>query len=175
MEEYKAAGKLRSIGVFNMTPNLWKKFVPQFATKLSVNQVECNPFFQRDTDIECAKHFGVQVEAWDPFAEGWESNESVDALKALCEDRPLEIQMSMYGGFEQFGLIGQSLQGNDVQTTTQSGDIVLYSGNQIVVFYGSHSWAYTRPGRITGQTAEDMERLPGNGDVTITFSGRGVE
>lgn len=100
----------------------------------------------------------------------WESNESVEALKALCEDQPLEIQMSMYGGFEQVGSIGQSLPRNDVQTTTQSGDIVLYSGNQIVVFYGSNSWSYTRLGRITGQTADDMERLLGNGDVTITIS-----
>lgn len=99
----------------------------------------------------------------------WESNESVEALKALCEDQPLEIRMSMYGGFEQVGSIGQSLPRNDVQTTAQSGDIVLYSGNQIVVFYGSNSWAYTRLGRITGQTADDMERLLGNGDVTITL------
>lgn len=101
----------------------------------------------------------------------WESNESVEALKALCEDQPLKIQMSMYGGFEQVGSIGQSLPRNDVQTTTQAGDIVLYSGNQIVVFYGSNSWAYTRLGRITGQTADDMKRLLGNGDVTITVSG----
>lgn len=100
----------------------------------------------------------------------WELNESVKALKALCEDQPLEIQMSMYGGFEQVGSIGQSLPRNDAQTTTQSGDIVLYSGNQIVIFYGSNSWSYTRLGKITGQTGDDMEQLLGNGDVTVTIS-----
>ncbi len=57
--------------------------------------------------------------------------------------------MSMYGGFEQVGEIGTSLPRNDVQTTTSAGDIVLYSGNQIVIFYGNNSWAYTRLGHIT--------------------------
>ena len=100
----------------------------------------------------------------------WEDNESVEALKALCKDAPLTIQMSMYGGFEQVGSIGTSLPRNDEQTTTQAGDIVLYSGNQLVVFYGSNSWAYTRLGRVADQEAEGMQALLGNGDVTITIS-----
>ena len=101
----------------------------------------------------------------------WEENESVEALKDLCGDRQLTIQMSMYGGFEQVGSIGQSLPRNDSQTTTQAGDIVLYSGNQIVVFYGSNSWAYTRLGHISDKSAQDMAELLGNGDVTITIAG----
>lgn len=100
----------------------------------------------------------------------WENNGSVEALKELCRETPLTIQMSMYGGFEQVGSIGQSLPREDSQTATQAGDIVLYSGNQIVVFYGSNSWAYTRLGHITDKLAEDMEELLGNGDVTITLS-----
>ena len=100
----------------------------------------------------------------------WEDNESVRALKNLCSDTPLTIQMSMYGGFEQVGSIGTSLPRNDVQTTTGAGDIVLYSGNQIVVFYGSNSWAYTRLGHITDQDAAGMAELLGNGDVNITIS-----
>ena len=100
----------------------------------------------------------------------WEDNESVQALRDLCTDNPLTIQMSMYGGFEQVGSIGQSLPRNDRQTTTGAGDIVLYSGNQIVVFYGSNSWAYTRLGHITDQNAAGMSELLGNGDVTITIS-----
>ena len=100
----------------------------------------------------------------------WEDNESVQALRDLCTDNPLTIKMSMYGGFEQVGSIGQSLPRNDQQTTTGAGDIVLYSGNQIVVFYGSNSWAYTRLGHITDQDAAGMTELLGNGDVTITIS-----
>ena len=104
-----------------------------------------------------------------PVTVAWEDNASVEALKALAEEG-LTIEMSMYGGFEQVGAIGQSLPRDDQQTTTASGDIVLYSGNQLVVFYGSNSWAYTRLGHITDQTPDQMKALLGNGDVTITLS-----
>ena len=100
----------------------------------------------------------------------WEDNESVEALKELAEDSSLAISMSMYGGFEQVGAIGTNLPRNDVQTTTESGDIVLYSGNQIVVFYGSNSWAYTRLGKIKGMSEQELTELLGNGNVTITIS-----
>lgn len=95
----------------------------------------------------------------------WESNASVEALKNLC---PLTIQMSMYGGFEQVGSIGQSIVRNDRQTDTHYGDIVLYSGNQIVIFYGSNSWAYTRLGHVN-LSQQEMRNLLGNGDVCITL------
>ena len=100
----------------------------------------------------------------------WEDNESVAALRELVKDEPLTVQMSMYGGFEQVGSLGTSLPRNDSQTTTAAGDIVLYSGNQIVVFYGSNSWAYTRLGHVTDKTAAEMAELLGNGNVTITIS-----
>ena len=104
-----------------------------------------------------------------PVTVAWEDNASVEALKTLAMEG-IAIEMSMYGGFEQVGSIGQSLPRDDQQTTTTSGDIVLYSGNQLVVFYGSNSWAYTRLGHITDQTPEQMKALLGNGDVTITLS-----
>ena len=100
----------------------------------------------------------------------WEENDSVNALTELVKDEPLTVQMSMYGGFEQVGSLGTSLPRDDVQTTTQAGDIVLYSGNQIVVFYGSNSWAYTRLGKITDKTAKELAELLGNGNVTLTLS-----
>ena len=100
----------------------------------------------------------------------WEDNESVAALKELVKDEPLTVQLSMYGGFEQVGPLGTSLPSNDVQTTTTAGDIVLYTGDQIVMFYGSNSWAYTRLGRITDASAEEMTELLSNGGVVITLS-----
>ena len=105
-----------------------------------------------------------------PVTVEWEENESVEALKELCLNTPLTIQMSMYGGFEQVGPIGQSLPREDRQTTTQAGDIVLYSGSQIVVFYGSNSWAYTRLGKIADKSATELKDLLGNGDVTVTLT-----
>ena len=99
----------------------------------------------------------------------WEDNESVEALKELVGKEPLTVQMSMYGGFEQVGSLGQSLPRTDSQTTTEAGDIVLYSGDQIVIFYGSNTWDYTRLGHITDKSAQEMSELLGNGDVTIVI------
>lgn len=81
----------------------------------------------------------------------------------------MSIQMSMYGGFEQVGSLGTSLPREDEQTTIQAGDIVLYSGSQIVIFYGSNSWAYTRLGRITDKSAEELVELLGSKDVAVTL------
>ena len=103
-------------------------------------------------------------------AVNWEDNESVNALADLVSSGPLTVQMSMYGGFEQVGSLGTTLPRNDSQTTTQSGDIVLYSGNQIVIFYGSNSWAYTRLGKVADQSPAEMKTLLGSGDVTVTLS-----
>ena len=79
----------------------------------------------------------------------------------------------MYGGFEQVGSLGAHLPANDSQIKTKAGDIVLYAGNQIVLFYGSNTWSYTRLGSIVDQTEADLTRLLGNGNVTITLSYKG--
>jgi len=100
----------------------------------------------------------------------WEDNESVQALRELCTGQPLTIRMSMYGGFEQVGAIGEKLPRNDRQTTTSAGDIVLYSGSNIVIFYGSNNWSYTRLGRITDLTESELTDLLSNGNITITLS-----
>lgn len=70
MEEAKAEGKLRSIGVSNMTPKIWNEFVPQFATKPAVNQVEFNPFFQQKAIREIMAADNVKLEAWYPLGHG---------------------------------------------------------------------------------------------------------
>ena len=100
----------------------------------------------------------------------WENNDTVAALTERVKAAPLMVQMSMYGGFEQVGSLGASLPRHDQQTTTSSGDIVLYSGNQIVIFYGSNSWAYTRLGHISDKTQAEMRELLGEHDVTVTLS-----
>ena len=99
----------------------------------------------------------------------WEDNESVSVLRELVADKPLTISMSMYGGFEQVGPIGTSLPRNDVQTVTEAGDIVLYAGNQIVIFYGSNSWAYTRLGKVTDLSLQELTDLLGHGNVSLTI------
>ena len=99
----------------------------------------------------------------------WAQNDSVTALRELAGGDGLTVSMSMYGGFEQVGSLGKSLPRDDRQTTTAAGDIVLYSGNQIVVFYGSNSWAYTRLGHVD-LSREEMTELLSKGDVTIRIT-----
>ena len=99
----------------------------------------------------------------------WEDNDSVKAIMEMISDQSLTVQMSMYGGFEQVGSLGMSLPRKDRQITTSAGDIVLYSGDQIVVFYGSNSWSYTRLGHVELSAAEISELLS-HGDVAITLS-----
>lgn len=70
MEEAKAEGKLKSIGVSNMTPKIWKSFVPKFATKPAVNQIEFNPFTQQREIRELMEQEDVKVEAWYPMGHG---------------------------------------------------------------------------------------------------------
>ncbi|MBO7423072.1 MAG: hypothetical protein J6Y20_12475 [Lachnospiraceae bacterium] len=97
----------------------------------------------------------------------WEDNASVRELAGLAE-KGLSISMSRYGGFEQVGAIGRSITRDDRRITTAPGDIVLYSGNQLVVFYGSNTWEYTRLGRIE-MSEEELSNLLGKSDVTITI------
>lgn len=102
------------------------------------------------------------------FTATLESNAAVDALVDMMHEAPVVIQMSDYSGFEKVGSLGTSLPTSNKQTTTQSGDIVLYNGNQIVIFYGSNSWSYTRLGRIDDLSG--WKDALGSGDVTVTFS-----
>lgn len=102
------------------------------------------------------------------FTATLEENGAVDALVDILEQEPLTIQMRDYSGFEKVGSLGENLPANDQYMTTQIGDLVLYQGNQVAMFYGSNSWSYTRIGRIDDLT--DWKKALGKGDVLVTFS-----
>lgn len=70
LEEAKAEGKVKSIGVSNMTPKIWNEFVPQFDTVPAVNQVECNPFFQQKELRALLEKDDVKIEAYQPLGHG---------------------------------------------------------------------------------------------------------
>ena len=92
-------------------------------------------------------------------AVAWEDNESAAALKELVSEKPLEIDASAYGGFEQVGPLGKTLPSNDRQIETVAGDIMLYAGDQIVIFYGANTWDYTPLGKITDKSEQELEEL----------------
>lgn len=102
------------------------------------------------------------------FTATLENNAAVDDFVEMMNDAPVIIQMNDYSGFEKVGSLGADLPADDSRTTTHAGDVVLYNGNQIVIFYGSNSWSYTRIGKIDDLSG--WEDALGNGDVTVTFS-----
>ena len=97
-------------------------------------------------------------------------NEATRELTKLLERGDLTIRMSDYGGFEKVGALPQSFPTSNTQITTVPGDIMLYQGNQMVLFYGSNSWSYTRLGKIDGATVSNLRQFLGNGDITLTLS-----
>ncbi len=105
-----------------------------------------------------------------PLTVKWEDNESVSTLFQLAEQEKLTIDMEQYGGFEQVGTLPQDIIRNDEQMVTVPGDIVLYSGNSLVIFYGSNSWAYTKLGHIEGLSAEELTDILDNSEITVTLS-----
>ena len=99
----------------------------------------------------------------------WEDNQTVQELMEEAGKGDIVVQMSMYSDNEQVGSLGKSYTKNDEQITTHSGDIVLYSGDKIVVFYGSNSWAYTRLGKMNIPES-DVTDLLSNGDITLKIA-----
>lgn len=102
------------------------------------------------------------------FTATLEDNAAAREFAEMMKDAPVSINMSDYSSFEKVGSLGRSLTTDNHQTATSAGDIVLYSGNQIVMFYGSNSWSYTRIGRIDDLSG--WEEALGSGDITAVFT-----
>jgi hypothetical protein len=97
-------------------------------------------------------------------------NSSALAFFELLEKAPVTIKMSDYGNFEKVGSLGTSLPRNDTHITTTAGDIILYQGNQITIYYDTNSWSFTRLGKIDGMTQAELKQILGKGDVTAVFN-----
>ncbi|MDO4573254.1 MAG: cyclophilin-like fold protein [Clostridia bacterium] len=97
-------------------------------------------------------------------------NSSAEAFRALLAGGPLTIEMHDYGSFEKVGALGATLPRNDTHITTEPGDVILYQGNQITIYYDENTWSFTRLGRITGVTQQELQDLLGDGNVSVTFS-----
>ncbi len=96
-----------------------------------------------------------------PIAVQWERNEAVDALGALVSQGDVTVQTRRYGGFEQVGALPTRLPDADATLTAAPGDIMLYASDQIVLFFGSNTWEYTRLGRIEAMTDVQLAELLG--------------
>ena len=95
------------------------------------------------------------------------------ATKSLIErlkNGDISVNANEYGGFEKVGNLGFSLPRNDKSITTSAGDIVLYQGNQISLFYNSNSWSYTKLGRVQNISSRELKDILGSGNVTLVIS-----
>ncbi len=101
-----------------------------------------------------------------------EDNEATKALVAALSEASITYEAHDYGGFEKVGSLGRTLPSNNSQITTQPGDVILYSGNQIVLFYGSNTWSYTRIGKMQYGSLDELKSFlkAGEGNITVTFS-----
>lgn len=104
------------------------------------------------------------------FTAVFSDNSSAEAFKKLLAEEPLTVDMHDYGSFEKVGEIGDTLPRNDEQITTEPGDVILYLGTSITIYYDTNSWNFTRLGKIRDATKEDLLAALGNGNVTVTFS-----
>ena len=107
--------------------------------ELSVSSQEAENTESESSEEENSEmKMNVNVNGQD-FTATLENNSAVAALVQMMENGSITLQLDDYAGFEKVGPLGQSLPASDSQTTTQAGDIVLYQGNQIVMFYGSRT------------------------------------
>ncbi|MDE6034977.1 MAG: aldo/keto reductase [Ruminococcus sp.] len=99
-----------------------------------------------------------------------ENNSSAEAFVKLIESAPLTVDMDDYGNFEKVGSLGTILPRNDEKITTQAGDIILYQGNQITIYYDENTWNFTKLGKIDNITQSELKEILGAGSVSVTFS-----
>jgi len=99
-----------------------------------------------------------------------EENAATKDLKEKLKSGDVVVKAHEYGGFEKVGDLGFLLPTEDTSITTSAGDIVLYQGNQVSIFYNSNSWSYTMLGKIQGVNSNELKSILGSGDITVTFS-----
>ncbi len=99
-----------------------------------------------------------------------ESNSSAEALVELLQSGDITVSMHDYGSFEKVGPLGTTLPTNDERITTEPGDLILYQGNQITIYYDTNTWSFTRLGKVQGMPPEEIRDALGDGDPTVIFS-----
>jgi len=100
------------------------------------------------------------------------TNSATEALVKKLEQGAITLTLSSSGGFEIWGALGFSLPTSNQQVNAQPGDVVLYNGSNICIFYGTNSWSYTRLGKIQGLSASELKTFlkAGDSEVKVTLS-----
>ena len=99
-------------------------------------------------------------------------NAATRELVARLQEASVAVTLNASGGFEIWGSLGFSLPTSNEQVNAQPGDIVLYNGSNICMFYGTNSWSYTRLGKIDGMTESELRTFlkAGESNISVTLS-----
>ena len=124
-----------------------------------------------ETEINTEEEEMLKIEVGDTvLLADFEANTSAEALKEKLKEEPLTLNMHDYGNFEKVGDLPWSLPRNDTQITTIPGDVILYLGNELTIYYDTNSWEFTRVAHIRDIDGKTLKGVLGEGNVTVTFS-----
>ena len=99
-----------------------------------------------------------------------EGNSSATAFIKQLTIGDIKVELHDYGSFEKVGPLGMDLPTNDERITTEPGDLILYQGNQITIYYDTNTWSFSRLGKVQGLSQTELKAILGDGDVTVIFS-----
>ena len=136
-----------------------------------LNNFIVNDNYQNKTNME-TNTIKLTVKDGKTFTATLEDNSSAKALREQLAKGNITVEMNDYGDMEKVGSLGINLPRNDRQTTTGPGDIILYLGNNLVIYYDTNSWNFTRIGKVDGVSTrkEMLELLGGTGKISVTLS-----
>lgn len=141
-------------------------FIKKICFIMILSLVACTAVSGDDSVNDSVK---VQINE-DIFDVELENNSAAQELIKELEKGNITVNATEYGGFEKVGELGFSLPTSDENINTEPGDIVLYQGDKISLFYGSHSWSYTKLGKIDNISSNELKEVLGPGNVTLVFS-----
>ena len=138
-------------------------------TEITETQTPANPAPSEENEesdeIMIYAHIGDKTLTIRP-----EGNSSSEAFLEMLAGGDVAVDMHDYGSFEKVGALGASLPANDERITTEPGDVILYQGDQITIYYGTNTWSFTRLGKVQGMTQSELKDALGDGDPTVVFS-----
>ena len=141
-------------------------FIKKFGLIIILGLVSCTAVSGDDSTDDSVK---VKIND-NVFDVKLENNSATQEFIKELKKGNVTVNASEYGGFEKVGNLGFSLPTSDENIGTAPGDIVLYQGDKISLFYGSHSWSYTKLGKIDNVDSNKLKEVLGSGDVKLEFS-----
>jgi len=124
---------------------------------------------EKETEKEVETMLLINVNGTTLEAELADNSSAKALLKLIADEGSLTLELSDYGGFEKVGPLPEPLPTNDERISTDYGDIILYQGNQFVLYYDTNSWTFTRLAHVRGVSKNELKEILGTGNVTVTL------